>query len=526
MIYHLLLPPEAIWPEPTLASFKNIARNVASNYLGVMGSIIIAFFLSPYLVRTLGDTGYGVWSILASLTAYMSLLDLGVTSAVAKYVSEHRIKNEHKSSNEILASAVALLFFVALALVAISPLIASFVSNTYDFDDSYAPIVSTLIVVSAIDMALYVMSGVLIGAVTGLQRYDVLNIIRIVIALLKAGLFYLLLSNGYGLVSMASAALVTNVIAAIAMYIFIRRKHKEMSFSFKHANVATSKKIFAFSKFTFVAMVAGQVIYYSDALVIGFFMSAAAITYYSIPWSLSEYTSVLLNSVSNTFMPVFSELNSSNDQEQLYDTYIKATRLMLVLTNLICFGILAVGGDFIGLWMGEQYQERCTPILIILFAILIFKGPQTLTNALLQGMAKHKRYSMINLGLSFVNLGLNIVLVQKYGLLGIAAGTAITQIFFSIVVGPIMANRLFDKSVMQYFMKTYVPSIPPALVLYGTLYALSSRWQPDNYLILFGEAILATLVYLAATWVLFLDNQEKSFILEKIRERRQQTLQA
>ena len=507
-----------------MASFNTIVKNVASNYVGVMGSIVIAFFLSPYLVHTLGDTGYGVWSIIASLTAYMSLLDLGVTSAVAKYVSEHRAKNENKSANEILASAVALLLVVAIALVVVSPLIASFISRTYDFDASYAPIVSTLIVISAIDMALYVLSGVLIGAVSGLQRYDVLNIIRIVIALLKAILFYVLLTKGYGLVGMAAAALFTNVLAAIVMYVFLRRKHKEMSFSFQHANLGTSKKIVAFSKFTFITMVAGQIIYYSDAFVIGFFMSAAFITYYSIPWSLSEYTSVLLNSVSNTFMPVFSELHSSGSKETLYDTYISSTRLMLVLTNLICVGILTVGGDFIGLWMGEKYQEICTPILIILFAILIFKGPQTVSLALLQGMAQHSRYALYNLIFSFVNLALNILLVQRYGLLGIAAGTAITQIFFSAVLSPWMTNRLFDKSIVQYYLKTYIQSIPAALVLFGVLYALSSRWSPDGYLILFGEAIIASIAYLAATWFLFLNKNEKSFIIDKIRERRQAQL--
>ncbi len=489
-----------------------------------MGSIVIAFFLSPYLVHTLGDTGYGVWSIIASLTAYMSLLDLGVTSAVAKYVSEHRAKNEGKSANEILASAVAILLVVAIALVAVSPLIASFISRTYDFDESYAPIVSTLIVISAIDMALFVLSGVLIGAVSGLQRYDVLNIIRIFIALLKAILFYVLLTKGYGLVGMAAAALFTNVLAAIIMYVFLRRKHAEMSFSFQHANLGTSKKIVAFSKFTFITMVAGQIIYYSDAFVIGFFMSAAFITYYSIPWSLSEYTSVLLNSVSNTFMPVFSELHSNGSQETLYDTYITATRLMLVLTNLICVGILTVGGDFIGLWMGEKYQEICTPILMILFAILIFKGPQTVSLALLQGMARHSRYSLYNLILSFVNLALNIVLVQRYGLLGIAAGTAITQIFFSAILSPWMTNRLFDKSIVQYYLKTYIQSIPAALVLFGVLYALSSRWSPDGYLILFSEAIIASIAYLVATWFLFLTKNEKSFIIDKIRERRQAQL--
>ena len=509
-----------------MASFQKIAKNVASNYLGVMGSIVIAFFLSPFLVRTLGDTGYGVWSIIASLTAYMSLLDLGVTSAVAKYVSEHRSKSENKSTNEILASAIALLLFVAIVLVAISPFIAAFIGRTYSFDESYASIISTLIVVSAIDMAMVVISGALIGAISGLQRYDVLNIIRILIALLKAILFYVLLTNGYGLVGMASAALATNVLGAIIMYVFIRRKHKEMSFGFQHANLATSKKIIAFSKFTFITMVAGQIIYYSDAFVIGFFMSAAAITYYSIPWSLSEYTSVLLNSVSNTFMPVFSEQHSSGSMDALYDTYISATRLMLVLTNLICVGILTVGGDFIGLWMGEKYQARCTPILMILFAILIFKGPQTVSLALLQGMAKHSRYSLYNLILSFVNLALNIMLVQRYGLLGIAAGTAITQIFFSAVLSPTMTNRLFGKSIIQYYLKTYIQSIPAALVLYGVLYALSSRWSPDGYLILFGEALIASIAYLAATWFLFLNKNEKTFITDKIRERRQGQLSA
>jgi len=225
-------------------------------------------------------------------------------------------------------------------------------------------------------------------------------------------------------------------------------------------------------------------------------------------------------------MPVFSELNSTGSKQKLYDMYITGTRLMLVITNLICVGILTVGGEFIGLWMGEQYQERCTPILMILFAILIFKGPQTLTNALLQGMAKHRRYAFYNLGLSLVNLGLNILLVQEYGLLGIAAGTAITQIFFSAIVSPNMSNALFGESVIRYYMRTYIQSIPSALVLFGVLYALSSRWTPDSYLVLFAEAIVAALVYFVAVYFLFLNNTEKAFIADKIRERRNGQLSA
>jgi len=69
--------------------FKTLAKNIFSNYVGVAGSIVIAFMLSPFLVHTLGDTKYGVWSILAALTGYMALLDLGISSAIARYVAKY-----------------------------------------------------------------------------------------------------------------------------------------------------------------------------------------------------------------------------------------------------------------------------------------------------------------------------------------------------------------------------------------------------------------------------------------------------
>ena len=72
-------------------------------------------------------------------------------------------------------------------------------------------------------------------------------------------------------------------------------------------------------------MVAMQLVYYSDAFVIGYFLSAAAITYYTIPWSLGEYTNKLTLAIAQTFVPVFSEQDATTGDKAIYSTYVTGT---------------------------------------------------------------------------------------------------------------------------------------------------------------------------------------------------------
>jgi len=53
-------------------------RNVAANWGGFAFSILVTFFLSPFVVRHLGNGSYGVWTLIGSLTGYLGLLDMGV----------------------------------------------------------------------------------------------------------------------------------------------------------------------------------------------------------------------------------------------------------------------------------------------------------------------------------------------------------------------------------------------------------------------------------------------------------------
>ncbi len=495
-----------------MSVLKTISRNIFSNYVGIGGAIVIAFLLSPFLIHTLGDTRYGVWSVIAALTGYMALLDLGVSSAVAKYVSKYKALNDYRSLNIVMSTGLAILLCVAALLIIASPMISSGMVSFFGFDDSLGETVRKLIIIASIDIAIFVTTNVLVGAYYGFQRYEVINAVNLSVGVFKALAFYYALSNGHGLLAMGVISLIGNVIATTSLYLVLRKIEPQVEMSPLKAEKDTAKSIYDYSKYTFLSMVAMQLVYYSDAFVIGYFLSAAAITIYTIPWSLSEYTNKLMLAVAQTFVPVFSEQDATQGNQAIYSTYVTGTKFVLVLSNLLCLGILADGDYFVELWMGPKYAVECSAILAVLFTTQLIKGPQLLSYSILLGTSNHKRYSFYNFSFSVLNLILSIILVQKYGLIGVAVGTAITQITLYGIVTPILTSRAINSSLLDYFKKTYLRILPSSVLLFVLLKYFAMVKTPDTYGTLLLQAGAATLVYLVSVYFVLLDSNERKII--------------
>jgi O-antigen/teichoic acid export membrane protein len=480
--------------------------------VGIGGSIVIAFLLSPFLIHTLGDTNYGVWSVIAALTGYMALLDLGVSSAVAKYVSKYKALDDYPSLNKVMNTALLLLLCVSVLLVVVSPLLSSGMVRFFGFEDELANTVGKLIIVASVDIAIFVATNVLVGAYYGFQRYEIINAVNLTVAIGKALAFYWALSNGHGLLAMGVISLLCNVIVTTLLFLVLKKIEPGVRLNPAGASKATAFSIYDYSKYTFLSMLAMQLVYYSDAFVIGYFLSAAAITIYTIPWSLSEYTNKLMLAVTQTFVPVFSEQDATEGSQVIYNTYITGTKFMLVLSNLVCLGVLANGDFFIALWMGEKYAVQCSAILAILFTTQLIKGPQLLSYSILLGTSNHKRYSYYNFGFSILNLILSILLVQKFGLVGVAAGTAITQITLYGIVTPVLTLRAINASLLGYLKKTYFRILPSSALLFVLLKYLSTLKTPDSYAVLLGQAGVAAFVYLVSVYFTLLDSDERQII--------------
>lgn len=481
----------------------------------MIGAIVIAFMLSPFLVHTLGDTNYGIWSIISAFAGYMTLLDLGVSSAIAKYVSKYKALKDYKSLNVVISSAIVIMLIVGAILAAISPFLADIVVSAFKFDAEMQGTVHTLIIIAAIDIAIFIGTGVFFGAFYGFQRNEVTTAATLFTALFKAIAFYFALTNGYGLLSMGILSVVSHVLAGLLLIFIMRRVEPQVEITTKNADKSTMVSIFNYSKFTFLTMLGLQLIYYSDAFVIGYFLSAAAITIYTIPWSLNEYSNKLIHAVAQTFVPVFSEQEATQNQS-LYKTYISGTKAVILLSNLLCIGVLTMGDEFVSIWMGPRYAVECSTLLTIMFMTQLIKSPQLISYSILLGTANHQKFATYNMAFSIANLILSIILVQKFGLVGVASATAITQILFYVVVTPILTSRVINYSLLDYVKQTYLRIIPASLVLFAILTYFIKTQPPTGFLSLLSQALIGAAAYLLVAYWTLLDSDERQLAIAQV----------
>src|SRR4051812_18476960 len=89
--------------------------NVLWSWLGVVASFFTGFFLSPFIIRSLGDERYGIWALAFAFIDYYTLFDFGFKTAVVNLISGLHARREDGEINEVINTA--LFYFIALGML-------------------------------------------------------------------------------------------------------------------------------------------------------------------------------------------------------------------------------------------------------------------------------------------------------------------------------------------------------------------------------------------------------------------------
>ncbi|MBI5742126.1 MAG: oligosaccharide flippase family protein [Nitrospirae bacterium] len=497
-------------------SSSKILSNAIANWGGYIINIAIAFFLSPFLVHTLGDTKYGIWSIVAALSGYMSLLEMGIGSALTRYVSKFQSSSDKENLLSSVNSALFLYAIIAGFILLLSPVTAAIVVRLVTVEENLKDIIKLLVIITSVNVSFLIISSTFRGIFQGLQRYDIINTTQVVIGICRAILFYLFLSQGYGLISMGIIALAGSFSLLFISYLFMRKKYSFIHFDLKKVSRFGLRSIFTYSAYTFINMIANQLTNYTGSFVIGYFMGAAAITYFSIAWSLTEYLKQFCMAFTRVFIPAISEYEAIGDYETIRKLYISGTKYTLIIVILFCLGIMMLGEPFIALWMGSKYSSSSAPVLIILIISQLFELPQLISYSVLFGLSKHKKLSYASLISAIVNFLLSIILVRKFGLIGVALGTAIPQIVLYGIFVPFYTNRNLKLSIRLFVRKTYMKVIIPAVLLLIILKACLTYIYPTSYFLLLSEALTCAAIFIGLSCIFSLDKQERNTLFNNI----------
>jgi len=156
------------------------------------------------------------------------------------------------------------------------------------------------------------------AALSGLQRYDIANGLRMVVLLARAVAFAVALQMGGGLVALAWIALATNLFGHLLTMVTVRRLAPEARFSWRHVDRAHLRRIGSYSSYAFLGALATSLAFKTDALVITAFLGTAMVTPFAIAAGLVDNARTLVFSATWVLTPTASELDTLGEKEKLH----------------------------------------------------------------------------------------------------------------------------------------------------------------------------------------------------------------
>ncbi len=497
-----------------MVNWRTIIRNVFSNGASYFVTAAVGFFLAPFILHRLGNTGYGLWTLVLSLTGYCGLLDLGIRSSVGRFVARHVALGESDEVSRIASTAFAALATAGLLALAATAVIAARMSALFHAGPQYDAVAREAMVLTGLNVALALPLGVFSAVLIALERFDVLGGISILSETCRAALVVVTLRSGGGLVGLGMAGLAVSAGAYSVMFLFARRLYPTLRLRPSHVNRGTAGRLFGYGIYRFVWIVANQLIFYSDSVVIGIFLGASAVPHFAIAGTLVNYGRTVASLVSDTLCPAATRLDALGDLRNLQQLFLSGTRLMLLIALLLCIGFVFLGRQFIVLWVGGEYAGSAV-ILSVLAIAQLGAITQYASTMVLSSMARHQTLAYAALAEGLANLVLSIVLVKRIGLIGVAWGTVVPDVITSTVIVPWYAVRVLKLSWREYVtagcVRPVAAAVPPAFLAW----LFSQNHGPVTWAGFGAEAAALCGVFAAISYFLCLNREQRQALAAK-----------
>ena len=481
-----------------------IIKNVSSSWFALGVNIVVGVFLSPFILHRLGDTAFGLWVLIFSVTGYYGIFDFGIRSSIIRYVSKYTATHDVEEVSGLVNTAMFTYSCVGMVSLLLTLAGCRYIDRLFKIPADFHATAAWLLFIVGTSVALGFPLGVFGGMLEGLQKFYVINWTNIAFSgVIRAVLIVLYLSRGYGLLTVALITVGLPIISSVVRAVIALRS-LPIKFRWKYVDRNSFRHMANYSGVTFMIIVAARLRLKTDAVVIGTFLSSAAITYFYAGSRLVDYAGELVSCLAQIFVPMSSQSDATGNIDRLRKIFIVGNRACAFTIFPITVFFMILGKSIIGVWLGRKYVAQAYPVLIILILAHTIMLMQSASGRILFGMSKHGKLAVVSLIEGVANLALSILLVRPFGIMGDALGTAIPLLGTYVLFMPWHLCSRLKVRMWSYLRQAYqlplLLCVPLAIVL-----VLLQRWViPHSYRELIPQLLIGGIVYgLGLAWAYF-----------------------
>ena len=481
---------------------SNIMAGTATKYALLAVNIGLGVVLMPFTVRHLGTAQYGLWMLVASLTYYFQLLDLGYGSGLVRHVADADARGDVDGVNRTLSTFV--IVYAALGLVAAAGTLALMLWAVPRFPHLSAAEIrraQLLLAMIGVRIAIGFPMTVFGAATTARQRFALNNTVAIVVALANGAITYAVLATGHGLLTLVACTTALGI-ASYAGYAWTaRRAFPELRIRPSSFSRALVRDVTTFSVYLFVIDLAVQIGFNLDNVVVGAALGTSAVAVYAVTLRLADYQRQLCNQFNGFLFPLIVRLRASESLDALQVMLIEGTRIALILVTGVTIGVIGWGRPLLMRWMGPAFEAGVVPLYVLALTGVVLVGQGPLGNILL-GTGRHRLVALVSLGEALANLVLSLLLVRRFGLLGVALGTAVPIALANLFILLPAACRQVRLPIQQFLRLVLPAPVIGAMPAIIVCVILRTWWPPESWPAILAEGATAGLVYLGTACTL------------------------
>lgn len=493
------------------------------SYIQMGLSVIVGLLFTPVMIRTLGQSEYGLYNTVASTISMLSILRLGFDNSYIRYFAKYKKNNDYELIFRL--NGVFLALFTVIGLISFACGIFLTCNLELMFSSGLTSeeyrIARVLMLLLTINLAVSFPMNVFSNIISANERFVFLKSLNVLKTVVGPMVSLPLLLMGYGSIGMVAITVTVSLLVDICFtyYVLVRLKNK---FIFCVPEKGIIKDLGAYTFFIALELIVDQINWSIDKVLLARFKGTTMVAIYSVGFSLYTYYQSFSSSISGVFTPrIHGLVNTIKDKAEqraaLTSLFIKVGRIQFIILSLLCSGILFFGKFFITqIWASEQYEEAYYVALLLVFPATIALV-QNLGIEIQRAEYKHQFRSIVYSIMALINLCLSIILCQKYGAVGSAIGTAISLIMANGIIMNIYYHKKCNINIISFWRslgKLATGLIIPYVL--GTI--LYIFFVPKSTFLYFCEIVIYVVIYSASMWFIGMDEYEKKLVRQVMKK--------
>ena len=440
----------------TEISRQRTVVNAIANYGQYAASFVIRIFLQAYIIRTLGRNEYAIWPLVITCIGFVELIRVGIGSGTGRFLAHALGRKDLKEVEQITTSLFAALLVAAVLYTAGIVFLSVYFEKIFDIPEGAEGIGPWAMLFAGLGGAVALPFGVFQGGLRAAQKFVILNVITVVFLVARLILIVLAFTLSLpSLIWIASIGFALAIGEDLTFFMLARRTVPWQRVRWRSFNWAVLKKVNSFSLLVLVTSVAGFLYWKTDNIIINKLLEPSLLTGYAVVVSFVLYTYQVATLGVSVLTPAATIMHAKGELTRMSRLIYRANRTVVPASVCLLSFIIMFGQEILKVYLGPSYAEYA-----ILFPILgisaIISVTQNSSGIVPQAFGRIGTVSIMSLVVAVLNvlLSLFFVLVLKWGLIGVAAGTAVVTVVYRTSFWPWYTAWLLKVPWSEYFRKS------------------------------------------------------------------------